>query len=347
MLEQRPGAPTPVGPPFDWEALLASAQQFAHACVENYSVQQAAFFYLHAGASVELGIKAALCRTSPVLLVEGGNRFKDQALIRLAGFQPVFAPRSSTRAADDRPFTVGFEQAIKRFQLLYGPDSLGVSQLALDELKAARDVTAHGGAVTEVTGETLLHVLVTLCKVYDALTPCFDMMPSDFWGELHSLVERFMREDEDAHKQQVDALVGAAQRRFQSEYGEVDEDTVSNVIRQASERVQWTQGHDRRTCPVCAAQGLSRVRPLKRTVIERGRPQVQRGWTALDFRCPVCKLWLPSEDLVQLTDGFDLWEAADDEWQLDFWAEDMGSELDADDREVLGIDEHDEPTWEE
>lgn len=338
VSEHRPGVAMPLDPPFEWEALLASARQFAHACVENYSVQQAAFFYLHAGASVELGIKAALCRISPVLLVEGGQRFKDQALIRLVGFQPIHAARPGASTSDARPFTVGFEQAIKRFQLLYGTDSLGVGQSALDELKAARDVTAHGGAVSEVTGETLLHVLVTLCKVYDALTPCFDLAPEEFWGELYSLVERSMREEEDAHRQQVDALVGAAQRRFQNEYGELDEDTVSAVIEQASERVQWKHGHDRRTCPVCGAQGLSRVRALKRTVIERGRPHVQRGWTAMDFRCPVCKLWLPTEDLVQLTDGLEPWDAAVDEWQLDFWGEDMGSDLDADDRELLGLD---------
>jgi hypothetical protein len=312
--------------------------------LENYSVQQAAFFYLHAGASVELGIKAALCRVSPVLLIEGGSRFKDQALIRLVGFQPATAVRTQPGPPEARQlFTVGFEQAIKRFQLLYGTESLGVAESALDELKAARDVTAHGGAVTEVAGETLLHVLVTLCKVYDALAPCFDMTPSQYWGDLYSLVERSMREEEDAQRQQVDALVGAAQRRFQQEYGDVDEDTVSAVLTQADERVQWKHGHDRRTCPVCGAQGLSRVRALKRTVIQRRRPHVQRGWTAVDFRCSVCKLWLPTEDLVQLTDGLEPWEPADDEWDLEHWAEDMGTELDAEDRELFGLDEDGPP----
>lgn len=326
-------------PPFQWEALLASAQQFSHACLHNYSVQDAAFFYLHAGASVELAVKAALCRASPVLLVEGGSRFRDHALIRLVGFQPAVETQTSKSVPVARQiFTVGFDAAIKRFQLLYGTESLGVTQSALDELKAARDVTAHGGAVNEVTGETLLRVLVTLCRVHGALAPRFDLSPEQFWGDLYTLVQRSMREDEDAHRQQMDALVAAAQRRFQHEYGDVDDDTVSAVIMQASDRVQWMHGHDRRTCPVCGAQGLSKVRALKRTVVERRRPRVQRGWTAVDFRCSVCKLWLPTEELVHLTPGLDAWEAAIDDWELGFWAEDA-DELDADDREFFGIDD--------
>lgn len=324
----------PIDPPYQWDALFHSAKQFAHACVQNYSVQDAAFFYLHAGASVELAIKAALCRVSPVLLVEGGNRFKDHALIRLIGFQPAAEPPGA-QSVDNRPFTVGFEQAVKRFKLLYGSESLGVPQAAVDELKAARDVTAHGGAVGEVSGSTLLQVLLTLFRVWEALLPLFGLTEPDFWDDLSPLVERLMKEEKDALRHQVAALIGTAQRRFQNEYGSVNEETISAVIQQTSERLPWAHGQDRRTCPVCAGEGLSRVRPQKRSVLERGRPEVQRGWLAVDFRCPVCKLWLPSEDLVLLADGFDAWEAATEDWQLEFWAEDMGSDLDDDDLEFF------------
>lgn len=335
------GEGEPLDPPFRWGALLASAQQFAHACLENYSVQDAAFFYLHAGASVELAVKAALCRASPVLLVEGGARFKDQSLIRLVGYQPAVETQATKRGVDSRQiFTVGFDAAIKRYQLLYGIESLGVTQAALDELKAARDVTAHGGVVSEVTGETLLRVLVTLCKVHEALAPRLDLTPQQFWGDLYTLVQRSMRKDEDAQRQQIDALVGAAQRRFQLDYGDVDDETVSSVIMQASERIQWIHGHDLRTCPVCGAQGLSKVRAIKRTVIQRGRPVVQRGWLAVDFRCSVCKLWLPTEELVKLTDGLEAWEAATDDWALGFWLEDV-DEPDEDDREFFSLGDTD------
>jgi hypothetical protein len=72
-------------PPFKWEALYASSQKFARACVENHNLQDSALFFLHAGASVELAIKAALCR----VFVEGGTRFKDRSLLRLMGYRPV------------------------------------------------------------------------------------------------------------------------------------------------------------------------------------------------------------------------------------------------------------------
>lgn len=272
-----------------------------------------------------------------MLLIEGGNQFKDSALIRLVGFQPEVPARPGSSARDARPFTVGFEQAIRRFQLLFGYDSLGVSAEALSELKAARDVTAHGGAVSDVDDTTLLRVLVTLCRAYDALLPCLELTPSAFWGDLHGMVERSMRDEADSLRQQVTALLGAAQRRFQSDYGDVDADTVSAVLAQTNERVQWKPGHDRRTCPVCGAEGLSRVRPVKRAVIERGKPKTQRGWLALDFRCAVCKLYLPNEDLISIVHGFEPWEPAIDEWELEFWAEDMGEDLDAVDREDLGL----------
>lgn len=331
----------PAAPPFQWEALLESARQFAHTCLKNYSVQEAAFFFLHAGASVELGIKAALCRVSPVLLMEGGHRFKDQALIRLLGLQPFGAQLG----AEAPPlFTVGFEQAIKRFQLLHGSQALGAGQSALDELKSARDVTAHGGAVMEVEADRMLRILVTLCNVHAALAPHFQQTPEQFWGELYSLVERAMREEKDARRQQVDALVGAAQRRFQQEYGDVDPDTVSAVLQQVNERVQWEYGHDRRSCPVCGAEGLARVRPVKRTVLRSRKPHIQRGWLALDFRCSVCKLWLPTEDLVKLTEGLESWAPAVEKWELEFWAEDRerNAEMDADDYwDLYGLDEDD------
>jgi len=325
----------PANPPFHWEALLESACQFARASVDNYSVQDSAFFYLHAGASVELGIKAALCRISPVLLVEGGGRFSDKALIRLMGYQPASAVNTS---ADRRPiFTVGFEQAIKRFELLYGDEALGVDPASLQLLKAARDVTAHGGAVGEAATQTLLNVLVVLCSVHAALAPLLGLTPEEFWGPAFTLVQKASQQMEDQIRQQLQTLYAASRRRFDERFGDVDEETLSTLIEQANYKVQLSPGQTYRTCPVCGGTGLSHERPAKRTALSRrGSPSVQRGWMAIDFRCPMCKLNLESEQLVASAPHFEPWEAAEEEL-LHFWAEDVGDDLDSEDLDELGL----------
>ena len=65
----------------------------------------------------------------------------------------------------------------------------------------------------------------------------------------------------------------------------------------------------------------------------------QRGWLAIDYRCPVCRLCIPTEALIRLADGFEPWEAAVDNDNQHYWAEDMGPDLDAEDRRLLGYDE--------
>src|SRR4051812_29069523 len=82
----------PLKTPYTSEQFLLAAQRFARAAVRNFAPGEEPFFYLHAGASVELAIKAALCRVSPALLVEGQQRQLNEALVRLVGYQP--APRS-------------------------------------------------------------------------------------------------------------------------------------------------------------------------------------------------------------------------------------------------------------
>lgn len=122
-------------PPYTPNGFIEASRRFAHAAAERYSPGDAPFFFLHAGASVELLLKAALCAASPALLIEGRNVNHD-ALIRLIGYEPV-----RRRAMQRRPpHTIGLADAMDRFELLYGPDSLGASRDDLDLLKAARDL---------------------------------------------------------------------------------------------------------------------------------------------------------------------------------------------------------------
>lgn len=316
-------------PIFRWESLWQSAQAFARACADNYSVQDAAFFYLHAGASVELGIKAALCKASPVLLIEGGNRFSDHALISLVDNRrrpPI--PGKKTRG----PFTVGFDAAVKRFTLLHGEDSLGVKQSEIDNLKDARDVTAHGGNVAEAEAESLLRILVTMARVFEQLAPLIGTTSEDFWGSSHGLVVQASEDHDNQTQHQVATLLRAANRRFQEQYGDLDPDALGMIKTHAADRLQLTATTGYRRCPVCGSAGVSQERPAKRTTVRGGRARTERGWTAVDFRCHVCKLYLPNEELISVATDFDPWESySSDDFSLQFWIEDMEGGLDEED----------------
>jgi len=313
-----------------------SAQQFARAAVENYSVQDAAFVYLHAGASVELAIKAALCRISPVLLLEG-QRFSDHALIRLSGYNPA---SDGTPGSRIRPvFSVGFDGAIKRLQLLYGADVLSTDQPSLEILKAARDVTAHGGAVGEAGNETLLiKGTDVLRKVHAALSPLLDMTPEAFWGDSYSVIQEASELRKGSLSRLADAIVKSAKYRFNQRCIGLDEETIQSMIDQAGQRVEPT-GNDEwyRICPVCGSTGLSHQRPAKRTVLRSRKQHVERGWMATDFRCVVCKLYLESEELVEAVRDFDSWYVASDDF-LEFWIDDMGETVTAEDVRDLGLE---------
>lgn len=326
-------------PLFRWEALHATSRQFAWSCLRDYSVQDAAFVYLHAGASVELGIKAALCKISPMLLMETGKRDDHRALLRFAGLEPVQAPTRGGREI----FTLGFDAAIARFKMLHGDRSLGVTKAELDQLKAARDVTAHAGDVRGAEDGTLLAVLVTLCKVHSALSVHLEETPRAFWGEHLSLVEKVMREGDDNLKAQVDALIAAAERRFHRDTANLDEDTIGQVLMQREDRFEPPDGQSRRKCPACGGTGASHERPAKRTIASRRKSRVERGWLAVDFHCPVCELTLSTEAMLGHAAGFESWMSAEDEMMLYFWAEDMGDDLDAEDIEDLGLAEPDLP----
>lgn len=339
-LESGEAEPSPL---FRWQELHESSRRFAHAAAENFSPGDAAFFFLHAGASVELGVKAALCKVSPVLLVEGGSRFKDTSLVRLLGYEAAPPPtgRQAQPGSVERVlFTVGFEQALVRFALIYGDQGLKVTPAQLAELKAARDVTAHGSMGAGPVSDAMDRILVTLSTVHSVLAPLLGTSPEQFWAGHHRLIERVVASSQRSLTDQVRALYDAAQARFQAKYADVDPDGLQAILDAADERVQPAKGTMYRKCPVCGASGIAHERPEKEVrTTRRGGRKVVRGWRATDFRCGVCRLVLDSEELIAAAPDFEAFDDAspeDDMSLLDIWAGDYGPEnLDDDDRRLL------------
>ena len=170
-------------------------------------------------------------------------------MLRLAGFTPSAA--GARPATGRQVFSIGFEAAIKRLQLLYGPRVLGASQSSLELLKAARDVTAHGGAVSNASTETLLEVLTALARTHAALAPLSDTTVQEFWGTSIDVVLAASKKQKDKNSQQVRTLYAAARHRVDQLFAGVDEETVRNVLDQTSYKVEPSLPNEYfRTCPV-------------------------------------------------------------------------------------------------
>ena len=334
--------PTRSDPPYVWNDFLQTAQRFARSALEHYSPDDAPFFFLHAGASVEHGVKAVLCRANPVLLLEA-QRFSEIALLRFAGFQPARAGELSktqmatTRRANTFPYTVGFAKSIDRLELLYGKGVLGDDRL-LDELKAARDLSAHAIQNRGQVSDSMHRVVSALAKAFDRLLGPLDTTPVDFWGEHISLIEGVLRNDSGLLRRQVRTLFAAAQRRFDKKYEGIDPESLEDLKQDAFyEKAQPET--ERRSCPICFSSGSSHVRAeLRREVDDLGNPVLLAGFSSLDFQCFICGLTLEDESLVHAAGPeFQAWESEGAD--LEIWLEAIGAEnLDPADMKLLNID---------
>jgi hypothetical protein len=335
-----PTGPTVVDPPYTWEAFRSASQRFARSAAANYAPSEAPFFYLHSGAGLELAVKSVLCKLNPILLVES-QRVSDPALLRLVGIEPrQRAAASSGRRTRDSafPYTVGFTKAKERLDLIYGRDVLGVGA-DFDELKAARDLTAHGGAIASDVSRTMHRVLVALARAIEQLLPLLDTTPEEFWGESSPMIARVLENQQDAVRAQIDTLYSAAQRRFDERYEGVPPEGLDELQHETYWRLA-ERNEESRQCPVCGSRGMSHVRAeLRQELDARGRPRLVPGFLAIDFRCPICNLILEDEQLVQTAKRFDAWEPEPEGLELDYWLEAFGPEnLDTETLVALGFE---------
>jgi hypothetical protein len=224
-----------------------------------------------------------------------------------------------------------------RFELLYGPDTLGAPRDDLDLLKAARDLAAHGEGSQEVT-QDMHRVLVTLATVVEVVLPRLDVSPVEFWGSYSSLIARAMEKQRDRIVDRVRTLISAARQRFDAKYDGIAPDGLEALMTESWWDQPFQNDEWARVCPACGAQGISRLRAeVRRRAVH---PDLQKrtvpGYKAINFRCHVCKLALESEELVDAAEDFEAWEEVGD---LEFWAEDIDSEtLTPEDRRDLGFE---------
>jgi len=226
-----------------------------------------------------------------------------------------------------------------RFELLYGPDALGASRDELDLLKAARDLAAHGEDSREVT-EDMHRVLVTLATVVEAVLPHVGVSPGDFWGDYAGVIAHAMEKQRDKVVALTRTLISAAKQRFESQYIGVPRESLETRMMETVWQLNTRPDEWPRGCPACGTQGISRLRPeIRRQASPYGPKRAVAGFKAIDFRCPICNLILESEELIDAVDDFEAWEEAYEDWVVDLWAEEFGTEnLTPQDRRELGFE---------
>ncbi len=313
-------------PPYSSGRFYLVSQRFARSAADAYTPDDSPFFFLHAGASVELGLKAVLCRITPALLVDGGSGSLDRSIVELVGYgsQSLVVRRGGTppSAPPRRPFTVSLARAIARFELIYGVGTLGVTPDQLDEIKAARDMTAHGDSQSDSPGSAMARVMYSLATIHDVIAPLLGSTPERFWGDHYGFVQRAKRISQNNVRSQVEALYAAARARFDAKYAGLDEDSLRPLLDAYPETIPGKNEMPRK-CPVCSAAGVATERAAKRTIVtSKDEIRIARGWVATDFYCSVCRLVLENEELVKAAPDFDPWEYVEDDTSLDFWIED-------------------------
>jgi len=276
-----------------------------------------------------------------------GQNVNHDALIRLIGYEPVKrramqrrpAVGGSNRHTVRPPHTIGLADAMDRFELLYGPDALGASRDELDLLKAARDLAAHGEDSREVT-EDMHRVLVTLATVVEAVLPRVGVSPGDFWCDYAGVIAHAMEKQRDKVVALTRTLISAAKQRFESQYIGVPRESLEARMMETVWQLNTRPDEWPRGCPACGSQGIPRLRPeIRRQASPYGPKRAVAGFKAIDFRCPICNLILESEELIDAVDDFEAWEEAYEDWVVDLWAEEFGTEnLTPQDRRELGFE---------
>lgn len=189
----------------------------------------------------------------------------------------------------------------------------------------------------EGAGETMHQVLQTLASASMALLAALEVGPKSFWGDDLLLIERALDSQRDEISSRIDTLYAAARARYEKQYQGIDPDALQ-ALKDEAYWANWSRGEGSRSCPVCDAKGLSHERPkLRRHVTRRGRVALEPGFEAVDFRCPICKLTLDNEQLVQAARNFDSWEEEVDD--IGYWVDQFGPEnLDGETLRQLGVD---------
>jgi len=236
--------------------------------------------------SVELLAKACLASVHPSLLATGNAA---DALI-------VFAGRA--RVADLDPLgvpTVSGEEAMARAA------KLSAGRVSYTSAKddtgdrlvfSVRNAAAHLALVDEGSLRRAVSVMIRLTM---QLLAAFDLArPADYWGSFVDIAVSMANVEADAARERARAKVAAAIDRFSIITGELGDAAKRAYIGALETTPIGHEGDydEDATCPACGSRGtLSAVSDHD----ENGFV----GYYFVHFRCPVCRVELVGDELVE------------------------------------------------
>jgi hypothetical protein len=255
---------------------------------------------IHAPLALEHLAKAALWRTSPILLVPLEAKHETSLLL--------LATKPDLAATELR--TIGLASALARL------GRLPIGPIPVDSGRRRRLVDLRNGSmhVAETDARTAKHVLTDIVLIMNWLLDALDLDHASFYGRGLSEVGQVMSQFHSEVEEQVARKLAAAARHYQSLKDGVSDPEVWNAMLsqwQARNLVEWDRMSETATiampmnCVVCdnaaALVGPAEVDVDADVEGEHGEiaihPIVTVQVTPLYFRCDICRfgIWGPDE----------------------------------------------------
>ena len=266
-------------PSFESASLREAAEIFAKEVMTDFEEERWRHLPLHAGAAAEFLGKAALARTSPLLLADGPGNV-GQTLVKLS---------KSSGADDDSVRTVGLGEAVRRLSVLE-PDVVIVEK-DHKMLTAARNAAVHLGAGTSQA----LPLLLAFVRVCNALLPATGTNPRAFWGRSRTAAAIAQRA---RANERADTEIRLALAKARA--GDKSESSLRSARADVASHAPLRDNEEHHACPVCEC-----------TARFVGTHDWQGGdvllFTPAEVRCEGCMLKLASTAALKLAGAQDSW----------------------------------------
>jgi hypothetical protein len=239
------------------------------------------------GTAVEMLAKAYLVTISSSLIADKGDR---DTLLILAGHS------SKATIEPQHIKTIGALELLRMTKHLH-KDLPWIQQDPA--ILRVRNAATHMALVERKELQT---AILQMCRIIESLLVPLDLDRQDFWGRYAiPVVDTLLDEAKTRRVQAVEAKKSAAAARLARMMGGLDEPSRQAVLAALSGRPTSFMDHEEpQTCPVCGRQGWLIC------AVEKGSPEpddfglwVDRTAYPYFFECPVCQLYIDSEELPE------------------------------------------------
>lgn len=258
------------------------AGERARAALDAYRRQSFEAFYVEAGISLELAMKAKLAGISPYLLAPDSKGWFKHGHQLARGVTTAKGLRSASA-----------EESLQRLMEIE-PSVMSVIASQIGDTIMRRDQSVHLGVFVEPTGDELLSHAAAFVEAVNGLLV---QNPTAFWGDLASLAAELVAAEKNGVRIRVAQKFATAHELLASLTDEQRELLSSSGEPYIEFRKDETPELVLVTCPVCSYEGIGNGE-----IDDRGEPVWDHrepdpvGWSydfrtvLTSFECRVCQL---------------------------------------------------------